>query len=76
VSIRTPDGKISKLVGPLEYRVDLERHGKFRATGKIGGLPFKGYGVYRFVVQLKVGNRWKDVAAIPLEVIELRSEGS
>jgi hypothetical protein len=54
-----------------EYKVDLTQHSKFRSVGRLQTLPFTSSGIYRFAIQLfdEESNQWKDIAAIPLELV-------
>lgn len=53
-----------------ESEIDLDKYERLRSRGLFQGLPYKGEGVYRFALDLKLSNKsgWKQVASIPLKV--------
>ena len=59
--------------GVSAFAVDLWENARMRTIGKIGVLPFRGVGEYRFLVQLQQEGRemWEDVSSIPILVREV-----
>src|SRR5258708_32149187 len=70
VLVKAPSGKALKELSVEEFVIDLEQYPKMRVTGKFVGIPFKGSGVYTFIVQQKTTNRWAEVASIPPEILQ------
>lgn len=68
VRIVTPDGQIGD--GPT-FSIDLSNKTRFRSRVRFGGLPIKGSGQYKVLVQLKKedATKWEDVASVPLQVV-------
>ena len=58
------------ITSPMQ-EINLKDYRRSRNTLNFSGLPFRGNGVYRFVIQLSEdeGKNWKDVASVPLEII-------
>lgn len=49
--------------------VDMTTHKRSRYFSHLTAMPFKGDGVYQFVVEQLVGDQdWREVASVPLEV--------
>lgn len=52
-----------------ESTIDLTEYKRLRAFGRFLGIPFRGDGVYKFVVEIQTHDKlWKSVATIPLEI--------
>jgi hypothetical protein len=58
------------------YEIDLSDKLRMRAYGTIPGIPFRGPGTYRFIVQLRDEGEeeWKDVALAPLRIVTQATE--
>ena len=70
--IEIPNGR--KLEGAAGV-VNMDKAPRSRLTVEIGGLPFYGEGVYKFVVQHKQSGKWKTNARVPLQVaVEAKDE--
>lgn len=70
IIVKDPRGRqiIKKEI--MEFKIDLTKTQYFRMTGIFKSLPFTVNGMYRVVVQLQVGNKWKEVAFVPLQLVE------
>lgn len=55
-----------------QFQIDITPAGmhRRRSVYRMNGMPFDGFGVYKFVVELKdeSTSQWKAVATIPLEL--------
>lgn len=65
VIFETPSGKL--IVYP-DMKIDLSAVSRHRQRVKFPSLQIDESGWYYFKVELKNGDKWKQVAAIPLEV--------
>lgn len=67
IDLYAPNGKLLK---SLESKLDLSTYERLRTRGQFEGLPFKGDGIYRFVIKYRSDQleRWKKVASIPLQI--------
>jgi len=54
---------------PISYDVDLTTFFRTRHRVRMGGLPIRGSGLYRFLVELEENGNWREVAKVPLEVV-------
>jgi hypothetical protein len=72
LSLLAPNNEVIKSV---ESEIDLTKYERLRARGIFQGFPFKGDGVYKFLVEYKShGEKWSKVASIPLKVITVHKE--
>lgn len=62
---KAPGAKKNPSFSPPEVEMPQSRH---RMNVVVGGLPVKGPGRYEMVVDLRVRDRWKRVASLPVEV--------
>ncbi len=62
-TIDRPDGK--------ETVIDLTNHLRLRTRINLGGLPYRGPGMYYFKIRTQVGKskQWRSIVAIPLRVV-------
>jgi hypothetical protein len=74
VAIKDPDAKTIKGFEPFEYDVELVASTSFRFTAKFRSFPFTKTGFYQIIIQRQIGNRWREVAILPIEIIEENSE--
>ena len=75
VRLRTPQG-IGEVSKP--FMIDLSTSGlkRFRTVMKINGIPFKGFGTYFFVVELRneASGTWEEKAKVPIDVEVLQEK--
>jgi hypothetical protein len=72
ISLVAPNGEIQKTIEP---EINLTKYERLRTRGVFQGFPFKGEGIYRFVVELKCDEKnWLKVASVPLKVIMVHKE--
>lgn len=64
-----PTGKA--LIEPVKHPVDLTTAVRARSIVNFDALPIVGPGVYRFIVEVREGTKWRRVAAVPLQVLDL-----
>jgi hypothetical protein len=69
----TPSGELINLA---ESVIDLSKFERLRSRALFQGLPYKGEGVYRFLVGYKGEDEqdWNPVASIPLKVMLIKKE--
>jgi hypothetical protein len=67
LSLLTSDGVVAECD---ELEVDLQNRTRIRTFFKMTALPFRGFGLYAFIVERHDGirDRWKEVARVPLEI--------
>jgi uncharacterized protein VirK/YbjX len=63
--INSPDAEV---LSEANFNIVLTEQSRFKHIIKMHGMPYKGDGIYRFVVQLYNKGRWKSVTTIPLEI--------
>ena len=56
VALKAPDGK---LLGHMDYMVDLRKTPKARVISQIPAFPYAGVGLYKGHVQIKHGSTWR-----------------
>jgi hypothetical protein len=58
------------------YEIDLSEKLRLRLYGTLPGIPFRGPGTYRFVIQLQDEGEqeWKEVTSIPLRIVMRAAE--
>lgn len=57
----------------LEYdiEINLKDHQKSRSSLIIQGIPFDGFGIYEFIIQVKTNDSdWIKVSETPLEILQ------
>lgn len=52
-----------------EVHIDLSEYQRFRTISRINGLPFSGYGQYKFVIKVLKEEDWGTVARLPLSIL-------
>jgi hypothetical protein len=69
VTIVGPSG--AAIEEPVQFVVDLTTHDRLRMRNRIAGLPIKGSGRYKFVLQYRNEGEstWLDAAKVPLQVV-------
>ena len=74
VSIVGPLGTV--IEEPISIIVDLTTHERIRVRNRIAGLPIRGSGRYKFLVQYRNDgeSNWIDAARVPLQVVLEASE--
>jgi len=55
-----------------EVHIDLSEYQRFRTISRINGLPFSGYGQYKFVIKVLNEGDWKTVATLPLSILAIK----
>ena len=63
-----PPGKGAKLP-PTPIPIDLSEKNSWRQRIVLGLLPFRGFGRYWFVIELRAGKSWRRMAKIPLNLV-------
>lgn len=51
-----------------EFEVSLMQHSRARHFMRFASMPYDGAGMYRFVVEQRVGDGWRQVASVPLQL--------
>lgn len=64
--LQPPTGKRLTLVD--ELLIDLDEHPRFRSRIQMPAMPYRGPGIYYFLVSLRQAKGWKRVAKIPFEI--------
>lgn len=66
LSTSYPSGDI--IEGP-QINIDLTVHPRTRSRIVFNGLPFKESGRHVFLIQIRKGDKWKEVARLPIEIL-------
>jgi hypothetical protein len=51
-----------------EFEVRLMQNSRSRHFMRFESMPYGGPGMYRFVIEQRVGEGWKEVASVPLQL--------
>jgi len=70
VLVQDPDGNELKALKSPVVVIDLNNSLRFRANLHFQNLPFVKTGIYKVMVQSEKNSRWKNVAILPIELIE------
>jgi hypothetical protein len=66
LTITSPTGKE---IEKTEIELNLTTHQRLRTRRRFVGFPIAETGQYIFKVKLQKGNKWRNVASIPLDVV-------
>ena len=69
VCLIEPDNSIQQ--PSFEIDIDLTAHERYRTRGRMGGMPIRAAGRYKFRVELQIegDHQWREVARIPVQVV-------
>ena len=67
LEITTPKDPISSQVFDIIFAAEKRR---YRTIVKMNAIPFRGFGIYHFVISMKLqgADDWEEVANLPLEM--------